>query len=1376
MNSGFNWDLWLVVVVAVATALAACLVILALIVLARSRKKPATPDAAAGEGAIVTKAAEVTRGSASGFRFSQALSSTKGLADRVPWFLVVGESGSGKTTLVGQLSGDPGEMGLPKAPQLTAGVGWHFLDQAVLIDVPGDFLTGTPSLPADTESWAALLKALAHHRPTRPLEGIVLTISALDLLSVVREPQEPSRMLKARQLGECLTQLQRQTGLTVPVYVLITKADALRGFSSFCWGLDADVEQDIFGWSNPYSAQTNFSGAWIDEAFDLITQTVQRRQMEMFAREGKPRGVDDLFLFPFEVQSLREPLRAFLWPIFRPTVYREAHILRGIYFCGDAIAVPELAPPAPADEAQSVPALAELPMGGDSRRRLAFVSHLFEFKIWLEHKIARPVSGTFLSRNRLVLACQAGALASTLVLGSGLLLAYLRLSHAKAVRFEPLILALEEQASHKGKSAQASAPLDKRLADAYSLVETLGYLDAKGFRSIFIPASWTDPVDKGFGEVMVAGFEGTVLDALKLGIEQRYQDLTRYNAAAASQACPSLRRDSQADAGGGIYTSSLDVTGNSAYRELDAYVDRAGQLNDITHIYERLRLPGAGGIDDIAKILFFLTGKTIQNEERYHTNPYYREAMEKAEGDPLKTISYVQCARQQTGDLIANFYAEWFGDNPLLRALDEVKDGVDRIEQSQAREYDQLRQITTTIHEAEAMVSSPASQWIQSRDFSRMQYPVLNAPLRKVPGVDEAFLKKIEASGVEEFSQFRDGLTTMESKQGRPIIELRGESVHLSGEVLSLAASLDYLLDLDFMSQRPEFGIAQLSSDGVIWNREMLAIAARFFDNYATYVREGLMAVPAGFRAPLRTAAARRLVDNIGDAVVRAQLGRERVARQETPTQSQLYLEIQSFALAVGALRQISAEVARVPDSQAAFVERRISEVLASQAASLARRLDALIAAEQPYAPKSGGFESWNDSSSLALTAFAAPSTEDLTQYLDRERERFRDLAQDYAGPLLHYLESPTTPKSADVNTIVARWKSIVADLKLYDGKKPGNPIGVLEQFIRTGMDTITPENRCAAPIGDPVRGDYFLGRRAALRGLAVDRCHEILAARYETLADFFNTRLAGRFPFAPGAAKPDAAEADPVDVMSFYEQFDPNAPGLIDVLAHDPAYTASAPAVAKFIHQMQAVRPFVASTSDLGVPVVDFDVEFRVNQSAEAGGNRIIDWLLQVGQQQFRYRTEPTSGRWVIGDPVSVSLRYAKDAPVVPAAPGSQDSHLAGRTVTFSYSNRWALIALLRTHAGLPSDFDRLADPMPNTLRFLIPTSPDPAITQSSPPNPGDTLVFIRVAVSQPSPPPAKGQPAKPEAAKKETIRLTEFPVSAPALQIAKPSGGSLP
>ncbi len=127
-------------------------------------------------------------------RFEEAVTAlTRGKAEGrtlydLPWYVFIGAPGSGKTTaLLNAGLRFPSEQRSGRAA--VRGVGgtrncdWWFTDEAVFLDTAGRYTTQDSDASSDAEGWREFLALLTKYRQRRPINGIVLTISAQDLLT-----------------------------------------------------------------------------------------------------------------------------------------------------------------------------------------------------------------------------------------------------------------------------------------------------------------------------------------------------------------------------------------------------------------------------------------------------------------------------------------------------------------------------------------------------------------------------------------------------------------------------------------------------------------------------------------------------------------------------------------------------------------------------------------------------------------------------------------------------------------------------------------------------------------------------------------------------------------------------------------------------------------------------------------------------------------------------------------------------------------------------------------------------------------------------------------------------------------------------------------
>ncbi|MCH8293251.1 hypothetical protein IH992_19380, partial [Candidatus Poribacteria bacterium] len=357
---------------------------------------------------------------------------------KLPWFIMAGEAESGKTTVLGSAG-----LNLPLGPPDEEEGGrrqrckWWLFDKGVVLDIAGDYVMRMDGKTADDKGWQRVIRLLQKYRPERPIDGAILTIPCTDLIpSQLGDEWRAKTEDKAILLYNKLWEVHRTLGMCFPLYILVTKCDQVMGFGSFCKEIPERLRDDIFGWSNPYALGTAYTTDWVAEAFQNIHEHLYLTQTEVIADGIQVQDKDAFFLFPAEFQSMSEPLRIFLDSFFKQSAYHESFFFRGLYFCGDSqtdampsiasaddtasddSSVPSTDSPAPPVSSIETEATPKAPF---------FLKRLFEQKIFPEYGLARPITKTFLSKNRTVVIIQAVLLIFVLVAGVGLGVDYYKL-------------------------------------------------------------------------------------------------------------------------------------------------------------------------------------------------------------------------------------------------------------------------------------------------------------------------------------------------------------------------------------------------------------------------------------------------------------------------------------------------------------------------------------------------------------------------------------------------------------------------------------------------------------------------------------------------------------------------------------------------------------------------------------------------------------------------------------------------------------------------------------------------------------------------------------------------------------------------------------
>lgn len=253
----------------------------------------------------------------------------------LPWYVFIGPPGSGKTTALIN-SGLQFPLAEKLGSQSIRGVGgtrncdWWFTDEAVLIDTAGRYTTQDSDQSVDKAAWDGFLDLLKKFRPRRPINGILLTLSASDLLTQsARERAAHAEAARAR-----IEELYQRLQIRFPIYVLVTKTDLLAGFTEFFSDLSKEERAQVWGTSFPYSQEPNapdplptLDGQWSALLGRLFARQPQRLRDE---KDLQKRAL--IFGFPQQVAALKPAVQDFLGQVFVTSRYGQAPLLRGVYF------------------------------------------------------------------------------------------------------------------------------------------------------------------------------------------------------------------------------------------------------------------------------------------------------------------------------------------------------------------------------------------------------------------------------------------------------------------------------------------------------------------------------------------------------------------------------------------------------------------------------------------------------------------------------------------------------------------------------------------------------------------------------------------------------------------------------------------------------------------------------------------------------------------------------------------------------------------------------------------------------------------------------------------------------------------------------------
>jgi type VI secretion system protein ImpL len=409
-------------------------------------------------------------------RFEEAVAALKQSKKRggrslyeLPWYVIIGAPGSGKTTaLVNSGLHFPLEQrsgkGALRGVGGTRNCDWWFTDEAVFLDTAGRYTTQDSDATADSAGWAEFLALLKKYRKRRPINGVLLAISAHDLMVQGQAGREAHVAAARRRLNE----LNKELKIQLPVYVLVTKCDLVSGFTEYFDDVAQEGRTQVWGVTFPQDMTQSgkAAGAYADE-FDALMARLNERVLARLEDDRDVRRRARVFGFPQQMAALRDSLSEFITDVFEATRFDQRVHLRGVYFTsGTQEGTPIDRLLGALGRRFSVPPEAVVPMG---RGKAYFIERLLKEVVLAESGLA----GVNRRHEVRKAALQMGAYAG-LVLAAVLGVILLSWLYNRNVAYIETVGAEARRLERVGGAASGASPdvVLNRLDAVHTLVET----------------------------------------------------------------------------------------------------------------------------------------------------------------------------------------------------------------------------------------------------------------------------------------------------------------------------------------------------------------------------------------------------------------------------------------------------------------------------------------------------------------------------------------------------------------------------------------------------------------------------------------------------------------------------------------------------------------------------------------------------------------------------------------------------------------------------------------------------------------------------------------------------------------------------------------
>ncbi len=258
----------------------------------------------------------------------------------MPLIYVIGDENSAKTQTILQSGLDPellaGQLHRDGLLAPTQMANLWLASGSVIVEAGGALLR-QPTL------WNRLIRATQPGRigsvfgkSAQPTRAVVLCVSVERLLAP--NTSDNVRAL-AQTMNERLRQLSQTLGISLPIYVLFTKLDAVPAFAEYAGHLSPDEVKLPLGSllaSLPVGAglYAERATAQISSRFDELVYSLSEFRLEVLSRGGELPALARAYEFPRDLRKLRAAIIDFLVELARPSQLGVNPFLRGFFFTG----------------------------------------------------------------------------------------------------------------------------------------------------------------------------------------------------------------------------------------------------------------------------------------------------------------------------------------------------------------------------------------------------------------------------------------------------------------------------------------------------------------------------------------------------------------------------------------------------------------------------------------------------------------------------------------------------------------------------------------------------------------------------------------------------------------------------------------------------------------------------------------------------------------------------------------------------------------------------------------------------------------------------------------------------------------------------------
>ncbi len=1186
----------------------------------------------------------------------------QGSRDRyeMPWLLMLGDDTQG-TQLVTEWHLQPTDK------PAWFGRWWSDPEGAVLV-VPQTLFLPDDGMHLQRGGWWRLLGLILRLRSKRPLDGVIWTVPVSHLSNL---EQAASLGLAARRR---FIDLLQRFGLSVPVYVIVTGLEELPGFQELIDALPDEARERTLGWSSPYARDAVWQGQWSDQALDRIHRAVAEAVIEIGTLSGHLSA--DLYALPERLETLRRGLQSVLEPVFQGNAQGEAPCFRGVYFSASQA---------------SEDARDGFSADDSGLQQSVFVRQLWRQRLVGERGLAQGVPRLLRLRQR----WQRLTAGVALVVGVIWAVAMLWVWHQSVKDAHELARLMQgAQKSYVAVTDDAHR-LEPTRRNVQSFWRVLERAPHWHYVSLAFPTSWFSSLDTQLEQEVFKSTQRHMLVPLH---EWLVDELDRIKAIRATDRRSSLE--------------SEDPAQWQNYQKASDLVDRALRLELQNQLFGEVQNNQRAPLDDLVKLSNSALSLNLNAATLPHA-AYYNRLLAAGDGGDLQaldlSVERPLITSHFTG-LMERWLDQYFLADNFVSKAGYLKLHLEQLEAGSGNSLTELEDLRALIDDLQAAIALTNSTW--SRGKGQELVPGYREFLDKVhksillgPAVEQ----QLEAQASKLQQSFRDQWIAQVGSRGNLLIQQGSGQLALQEHVVKLDNAVQALFKRDFVSVALRASQDSANLRGQTVDGDDLNTSLNYFSSYKSYIAEELPRIPPAYREALLQTA-------------------------ESAAAQAMWLSLKDHDDQMHPYAVFNVQAEQAMALQKAFVEVHRNDLAARLQGALNRRALAQIVGgldEITAQPLFGGrteISQWDGSKNLGLQLYGANDVQDLKLSLKQQFNTMLGITERRTSALQWLMAQQGNLSALDYER-VTQFSALNDELLKYKEANPASSPAQIEQLVsRDFIEMDTASCVQVLQTANLAAGRGTLAMRAVeLQQSAMQRCQYLqqqqAAAAWNELANYFNQYLADRFPFANGV---QAQDADPARVQHFLEIIDKRLPvaqaGL--VLSQTPERQAAEDFLNRLKQASTWLTPlFVRDKS--GILGVELDVRWRTDREDEKGADQVIAWGLLAGSQQINYpAAEQPNLRWMVGQPVRLTLRWARNGKERPVNDPLQPN-LVVRDLEagWEYGGPWSLLRMMRAHFSVQRQPSMDYTDFPLTLRLPVTASTDSVTSEF-------TRMYVRLSL----------------------------------------------